>query len=205
MPKLIPASSSFARIYEWVMNRDSSFISTKDKEIYERWDFCDNQLRKYGKQRDIESMMKAKFPNISIRQIQRDIENTRRLFSSITTINKDYEKLFLLEDIKETILEAKRTGNLKARAAAQKNMYLVLGLNKDDEIDLSKLENHEYYLTIGTKDAILKIDLLNIHEMPLTARKRVSDMLESEITEAEAMQILNPTIPNYDTEETESE
>jgi len=205
MPKLIPANSSYARIYEWVMNKESVFISQKDKEIYDRWDFCDNQLRKYAKLRDVESMMQAKYPNLSLSQIKRDIENTKRLFSSITTIYKEYEKLFLLEDIKDAILEAKRTGNLKARAAAQKNMYLVLGLDKDDEIDLSKLENHEYYLTIGTREAILKIDLMNIHDMPLSARKRISDLLENEITEAEAIQILNPELPDYDTEETESE
>lgn len=205
MPKLLGASDSFARIFEWVMNRESVFLSDSDKKIYERWDFCDNQLRKYGKQRDVENMMRIKFPNISISQIKRDIENTRRLFNSITTINKDYEKLFLIEDIKETMLEAKKTGNLNARTKAQKNLYLALGLDKDDVIDLSKLENHEYYLTIGTRDSILKIDLMNIHEMPLTARKRISDVLESEITEAEAYQILNPHLPDYDTEETISE
>lgn len=204
MPKQLGAADSYARIYEWVMNRDSVYISESDKKIYERWDFCDNMLRKYAKQRDVEQMMQSKFPNISIAQIRRDIENTRRLFNSISSINKEYEKLFLIEDIKETILECKRTGNLNARTKAQKNLYLVLGLDKTDEIDLSKLENHEYYLTIGTKESILKIDLMNIHEMPLTARKRISDVIESEITEADAMKILNPELPEYDTEETES-
>lgn len=204
MPKQLGAADSYARIYEWVMNRDSVYISEQDKKIYERWDFCDNMLRKYAKQRDVEQMMQAKFPNISIAQIRRDIENTRRLFNSISSINKEYEKLFLIEDIKETILECKRTGNLNARTKAQKNLYLVLGLDKTDEIDLSKLENHEYYLTIATPSSILKIDLMNIHEMPVTARKRVSDVIESEITEAEAMKIMNPELPEYDTEETES-
>ena len=32
MAKLFAADSSYARIYEWVMNRDSNFISEKDKE-----------------------------------------------------------------------------------------------------------------------------------------------------------------------------
>lgn len=204
MPKLLSASSSYARIYEWVMNRDSTFISDKDKQIYDRLDFCDNLLRKYGKQREVEALMKAKYPNISLVQIKRDIENTKRLFSSIATINKDYEKLFLIEDIKETILEAKKTGDLNARTRAQKNLYLALGLDKDDEIDLSKLENHEYIQIIATKGAVLKLDMMNLQQTPYTARKRVSDMLESEITEFEAMQILNVDLPNYDTEETES-
>ena len=202
MSKLLPAASSYARIYEWVMNRDSSFITDTDKQIFERWDFCDNQLRKYANQREVEAMMKAKFKNISLSQIKKDIENTKRLFTSITTINKEYEKLFLLEDIKATILDAKASGNLNARTKAQKNMYLVLGLDKDDEIDLSKLENHEYYLAIGTRESIGKIDLMNIHEMPITARKRMSDMLECDITVDEALQILTPEIPDYDTEET---
>lgn len=202
MPKLIAADSAYARIFDWVMNRESKFISPQDKDMYDRWDFCDNQLRKYGKLREVENMMRAKFPNISLSQIKRDIENTKRLFTSIATINKEYEKLFLLEDIKETILEAKNKGDLQARAKAQRNYYLALGLHKDDEIDLSKLENHEYYLTIGTKDSILKIDLMNIQEMPVTARKRLSDIIDSEITEADAYQILNPKLPDYECEET---
>ncbi|MFZ4413885.1 MAG: hypothetical protein ACOYOV_12445 [Bacteroidales bacterium] len=204
MPKQLAASNSYLRILEWVMNRDSIFISETDKEQFDRWDYCDNQLRKYGKQRDVEAMMRAKFKNISISQIKRDIDNAKRLFNSITTINKDYEKLFLIEDIKETILEAKKTGNLNARTKAQRNLYLVLGLDKDDEIDLSKLENHEYILAIGTSQSELKIDLMNIHEIPFTARKRVSDVIESEITEVEAYKILNPNLPDYDSEETES-
>jgi len=204
MPKQLAASNSYLRILEWVMNRDSIFISETDKEQFDRWDYCDNQLRKYGKQRDVEAMMRAKFKNISISQIKRDIDNTKRLFNSITTVNKDYEKLFLIEDIKETILEAKKIGNLNARTKAQRNLYLVLGLDKDDEIDLSKLENHEYILAIGTSQSELKIDLMNIHEIPFTARKRVSDVIESEITEVEAYKILNPHLPDYDSEETES-
>ena len=141
MPKALPASSTYNRIYEWVMNRDSNYLTPQDKSIYDRWDFCDNQLRKYAKDREVELVMKAKFPNISSRQIKRDIENTRRLFSSISTINKEYEKLYLIEDIKDTMMEAKNQNNLMARTKAQKNLYLALGLDKDDEIDLSKLEN----------------------------------------------------------------
>ncbi|MFZ4413673.1 MAG: hypothetical protein ACOYOV_11355 [Bacteroidales bacterium] len=205
MPKLLAAPNAYARIYEWVMNRDTVFIEDKDFKIFERWDFCDNQLRKYGKQRDVEALMRAKFPNISMVQIKRDIENTKRLFSSIATINKGYEKLFLIEDIKETILTAKACNDLNARTKAQKNLFLVLGLDKDDEIDLSKLESHEYYITIASRDAMLKIDLLNLQKLAISNKKSISDFLESEITEADAFQILNPEFPSYDNQETIAE
>ena len=200
MAKLLAADSSYLRIYDWVMNRDSVYISDKDKEIFDRLDFCDNQLRKYSKQRDVESMMRVKYPNISITQIKNDIACTKRLFSVINTFNKDYEKLFLLEDIKDTMIQARKKGDLNARTKAQKNYSQVLGLDKDD-IDESKLENHQYVLTIATKESVLKINLLEIGELPFTSKKRISDSLESDMSVDDAYLILNPELPDYDNEE----
>lgn len=199
MAKLLAADSSFNRIYEWVMNRDSNFISEKDKEIFDRLDFCDNQLRKFSKQKDVESMMRAKYPNISITQIKNDIACTKRLFSAISTFNKDYEKLFLLEDIKDTMIQARKKGDLNARTKAQKNYSQVLGLDKED-IDESKLENHQYVLTIATKETVLKINLLEIGQLPFTSKKRISDSLESDMSVDDAYLILNPELPEYDNE-----
>ncbi len=200
MAKLLAADSSYLRIYDWVMNRDSVYISDKDKEIFDRLDFCDNQLRKYSKQRDVESMMRVKYPNISITQIKNDIACTKRLFSVINTFNKDYEKLFLLEDIKDTMIQARKKGDLNARTKAQKNYSQVLGLDKDD-IDESKLENHQYVLTIATKESVLKINLLEIGQLPFTSKKRISDSLESDMSVDDAYLILNPELPDYDNEE----
>ncbi len=201
MPKLLAADSAFTRIHEWIVNKDTDYISEKDKEIYDRWDFCDNQIRKYAKQRDVESMMKVKYPNISITQIKRDIAATKRLFSSINTIDKEYEKKFLLEDIKDTMIQARKIGDLNSRTKAQKNYFLTLGIDKDDEVDLSKLESHEYYLTIATKETILKINLLDVSKLPCTSRKRISDSLESDLSVEDAYLILNPELPEYDNQE----
>ncbi|MFZ4414427.1 MAG: hypothetical protein ACOYOV_15185 [Bacteroidales bacterium] len=198
----IPKNDVYQRIYHWVMNKDSAFISPQDKLIFDRWDFCDNLLRKYGKLRQVENMMKAKYPNISLVQIKRDIENTKRFFASIHTVNKEYEKLFLLEDIRDTMLQAKNTGNLMARAKAQQNLYMVLGLGKEDSIDLSLLEKHDYILAIAARDTVLKIDLLELQKLSYSNKKMVADFLESEITDVEAFKIMNPELPSYDSEET---
>ena len=192
MARLLSSDVTFDRIFKWVMDPDSAEITPECKAIYDRLDFCDNQLRRYARMKDVESIMRVKYPNISLVQIKRDIATTKRLFASITTINKDYEKLLLIEDIKDTMLSAKLKGDESSRTKAQKNLYLVLGIDKDDDLDISKLEKHTYMLFVGTKDYQFNMDLMDLQNIPLTARKRISDLMESEITEAEAYQILTP-------------
>ncbi|MFZ4412674.1 MAG: hypothetical protein ACOYOV_06290 [Bacteroidales bacterium] len=195
-------ANTYNRIFEWVMNDNSTYLPEKEKEIFDRWDFCDNQLRRFSHNREVELMMRQKFPNISIAQIRRDIENTKRFFSSITTVNKKYETAFLIEDIKDTLIKAKNTNNLLARIKAQQNYYMVLGLGKEDAIDLSLLEKHDYFAVIATDSAAGKIDLLELQKYSVSNRKNISDLLESEITDVDAFKILNPELPSYDSEET---
>ncbi len=200
---MFPISADiYNRIFKWVMDDNTSFISEKDKEIFDRWDYCDNQLRKFSHSRDVEMMMRQKYPNISVTQIRRDIENTRRFFSSIATVNKKYEAAFLIEDIKDTLIKAKNTNNLMARIKAQQNYYMVLGLGKEDTIDISLLEKHDYFAVIATDSAAGKIDLLELQKYSVSNRKNISDLLESEITDVDAFKILNPELPSYDSEET---
>ena len=206
MPKYLPISAeTYNRILKWVMVDNTSFITEKDKEIFDRWDYCDNQLRRFSHQKDVEKMMQLKFPNISISSIRRDIENTKRFFSSVATVNKNYETAFLIEDIKDTLIKAKSTNNLMARIKAQQNYYMVLGIGKDDDIDLSLLEKHDYFAVIATEAAAAKVDLLDMQKYSVTNRKNLSDLLESEITDVDAYKILNPELPDYDSEETISE
>ena len=196
MPRYLAADVAFDKIFEWIMNPDSEELSKEYKMIYDRLDFCDNQLRRFAKMKDIQAIMKRKFPNISLVQIKRDIETTKRLFSPINTVNKAYEKLLLIEDIKDTMITAKLKGDLSGRTKAQKNLYLVLGLDKDDEIDISKLEKHTYLLIVGTKDFQINLDLMDLQNIPMTSRKRISDLLENGITEDEAFNILTPKQTN---------
>ncbi|MFZ4414287.1 MAG: hypothetical protein ACOYOV_14485 [Bacteroidales bacterium] len=206
MPKMLPITAdTYNRIFKWVMDDNTSFISEKDKEIFDRWDYCDNQLRRFSHSRDVEKMMQQKFPNISMTQIRRDIENTKRFFSSVAAVNKKYEAAFLIEDIKDTLIKAKNTNNLMARIKAQQNYYMVLGIGKEDDIDLSLLEKHDYFAVIATESAAAKVDLLDMQQYSVTNRKNLSDLLESEITDVDAYKILNPELPDYDSEETISE
>ncbi len=202
MPKYLPVSAdTYNRILKSVMDDTVTFLSDKDKEIFDRWDFCDNQLRRFSHLRDVEKMMQQKYPNISIATIRRDIENTKRFFSSVATVNKKYETAFLIEDIKDTLLKAKSTNNLMARIKAQQNYYLVLGIGKDDSVDISLLEKHDYFAVIATEAAAAKVDLLDMQQYSVISRKNLSDLLESEITDVEAFKILNPELPDYDSEE----
>ncbi|GAB3177611.1 hypothetical protein [Telluribacter humicola] len=73
----------------------------------------------------------AKKFQITVSAARLDVVDAKRLFPFLDPVDRDFEKSWLIHDIKATIQAARKKGDHKARAAAQKNLISIFGFDKD--------------------------------------------------------------------------
>jgi hypothetical protein len=119
------------KILAYLTGEDNVKLSKKEKEQLDRYSFAEAQLRRFKNRNVVAKMMAARY-GISLPQAYRDINNTKIVFGSSVVIDKDYYRAFLLDSIVETINMAVKDGDLRAKNAAEKNLIVLLGFDKDD-------------------------------------------------------------------------
>lgn len=193
MAKRSPFDVSFEKIKDYCLNPDECNLTDKEKELHTRWNYIDDQIRKYGTSKECHNMIKIKYPDLSRAQIMRDIAMTKRLFSTTWTVDKEYYRRWLIEDIMLHINNCKTANDRRNWKDSHANLIKALGLDKDDkDIDPEKLEQHNYYLVANIGGINLKIDLTQMHKIPETAKLALAEYFKEEITEDVAAQLLEP-------------
>lgn len=192
MAKRSPYDVSFENIKDFCLNPDDCRLTLKEKELHLRWNYIDDQIRKYGTSQQCFSMVKSKYPDLSRAQIMRDMAMTKKLFSSTSLVDKEYFRRWLIDDIMQHIQSCKDAGDRKNWPVSHANLIKALGLDKDDkDIDPEKLEQHNYYMIANINGTNVKLDLTEMHKIPETI-KAVLLNINEEMTEDIAYQLLTP-------------
>jgi len=192
--KKAPEDVVLDNLKEYCLNPDSTKLSPKEKEMFDRWDVADNLLRQYPNRKDAASMMMEKFKGISRASAYRDLYNAQRLFGSMSRYDKNYWRDYLVNDILEVIKICKNQSPADVRNinAAHSNLIKTLQLDKDDpEIDIDKLEQHNYYLVANIGGQSMKMDLSKMYKLPVDTKAALAGCLSDEITEDIACEIIN--------------
>jgi hypothetical protein len=116
------------------LNSGNMSLTQKEHEMLDRFDVIDNLLRNGKSPAYIQRVMKQKF-GITDRQTNRDIIDTKEIYGSIRTINKNYYMAFLLESMIGSIKTAREEGpsRLKEKVLAEKNLFSLLESIEDKE------------------------------------------------------------------------
>lgn len=130
-PRLTRELARNEKILQYLTGDDDVDLSEGDKEHLDRISFAEAQLRRRKNRNIVAKMMVHRF-NISVPQAYRDINNAKIVFGSNVVVDKDYYKAFLIDSVMETISMAIKQGDLKAKNAAEKNLIVLMGFNKDD-------------------------------------------------------------------------
>jgi hypothetical protein len=200
MAKRSPLDVSFENIKDYCLNPDDCNLTDKEKELHARWNYIDDQIRKYGTSKESYSMIKIKYPDLSRAQIMRDMSMTKRLFSSTYLIDKEYYRRWLIEDIMLHIKNCKAANDRRNWKDSHSNLIKAIGLDKEDkEIDPEKLEQHNYYMIANFNGVNIKLDLTQMHKLPETMRSVLLN-LNDEMTEETAYQLLTPNAEGSETE-----
>jgi len=191
MPKPKVIDVTFDRIRDWIDNPDAPDLSDKDKEIWSRWDFAYDQLKKEHPPAVVNRLCK-KF-GLSQSQAYSDIRNAQKLLSPINRRQTDWLRNFIIEDAIQRRDYAIQTGNQKAWAEASSTILKVYALDKNDQegIDPAMLGHNNYFIAINAGNKVHKIDYDKLHNLSAGERENLTDFLFPDIEDAEVEDIMN--------------
>jgi len=129
-------------------------------------------------------LIKEIYPDMGVSTIYRYLKDTKDLLGTQFTINKEFERMLVMEMSLEDRDFARKLQDARAAVEATKCYGNAAGVFRDDknEIDASKVQQHHNVIVfVGGADKKQKaLSLKDLKSMP--AKKR--DSLISQITEA---------------------
>jgi hypothetical protein len=131
---------------------DESVLHPKDKEIFARLTFVDDQLRNLFTGPETVVRLMARYPTISKATALMDLTNARKVFGATSVHDRNHNKDMIDGIIKKAIRKAFDRQDLKAVASLTKNLIILHGLDREpvDEA-LKKLKAHVNVFTFDPK------------------------------------------------------
>lgn len=179
-------------------------LTPKQTELYNRWNFCDNLIRRYGANKGkIFPMLMAKF-GYSKETASRDYRNTQMVFNSNPLNAKGYWREVLLEYATDGYKQCLADKDYKTAAMFLSNLIKITGVDRDDaqRIPFEKLQQNIYNVTLnvpaksGQKNKNL---LLNeIHRLNPEQRDIAAELIGESMDDISADDILNSDTPKED-------
>jgi hypothetical protein len=121
------------KLVEYLLNGDETVkLSDSEKERMERYFFCHDLISQKRSRHEVARKMQVKY-KISRAQAYRDIYHMQYVIGSSLSIDENYYEKFLIDSIIETIRMSIKKLDLKAKAAAERNLAMVLGFPRPDD------------------------------------------------------------------------
>lgn len=181
---------TFDRIRAWLNNPENGELSAKDREIYDRWDFTYDQL-KIEKPAAVINRLMAKF-DVSKAQAYRDIRSCQRLLNPVNRRDLDWIRNFIVDDAILQIKVARDRLDSKAWQKARADLIKIYAIEKDERagIDPELLGRNEYFIAINFGDKVEKVNLGELHKLPVNKRTELTEFLFQDIEIEDAKFIL---------------
>lgn len=139
------------------LGEDKVKLTKNEKEKLDRYFFCYDQLNQKKSRHEVANRLISKF-RISKSQAYRDIFNAQYVVASSISIDTKFYESFLLDAIVETIRLAANKGDLRAKAQAERNLAMVLGLPKDDNGKIKPEMLHQNILVINSNPETIGLE-----------------------------------------------
>jgi len=121
------------KLVEYLLNGDETVkLSDSEKERMKRYFFCHDLISQKRSRHEVSRKMQVKY-NISRAQAYRDIYHMQYVIGSSLSIDENYYEKFLIDSIIETIRMSMKKLDFKAKAAAERNLAMVLGFPKSND------------------------------------------------------------------------
>jgi len=178
------------RIRSWLNDPQSEELSEIDKAIYDRWDYCYDQL-KIEKPSAVVNRLMQKF-GIKKTAAYKDISDCQRLLNPINRRDLEWIRNYIVEDALFAIKLAKESLDMKAWEKARADLIKIYAIEKSDiaGIDPELLGNNQYYTMININNKTEVIDMGQIYKLPVEKRKELTDFLFKDIDIEDAKQIM---------------
>ena len=121
------------KLVEFLLNGDDSVkLTGSEKARMDRYFFCHDLISQKRSRHEVARKLRVKY-GISRAQSYRDIHHMQYVIGSSVSIDANYYEQFLIDTVIETIRMSKAKGDMKAKAAAERNLAMVLGYPKTDD------------------------------------------------------------------------
>jgi hypothetical protein len=181
--------------YELIKNHcldpESDELSSKDKEILDRWIAASKILDNYPNRRHAAALLMTKFPDISRSTAYTDLNHASKLFNSLQSFDYDWWHQWLLNDISKHIVACREAGDRKNWAAGHANLLKAIGEKPDEFVDPKRHEKKDVYLAIQINNNTIKIDPDKLKNLQPGTYKNLIDALTKDIDTEEAKVIMD--------------
>ena len=196
MSKRALEETNYELIKAHILDPANSPLSPEQENMLDRITSAAKVLDKNPIQRQAVALHKAKFNEISIRQAYEDVKMAMRLYNTIHTFDYDFWKIWLINDIVKNIDRCRNRGthhDLKTIAAEHANLIKAIGEKPEISDDPQRNEKHAFYILVQNNNTNVKIDIDNLHKLPIGTLNELNKTLFSgrEISIEEAQEEMN--------------
>ena len=156
-------------------------IDDQDFELLDKLDFVDNQIRSLGPAK-ARPIIEKKF-NCGKAQAYRYINQTKELFASISTHEKDYWRRVVIQMGFDAFNFALKKKDARAMAMVHRNLIKATGADREDP-NLPSIENFEHHvINIVFDPEILGVDKIKDREKLM--QKYLNKLKDDDVEDAE--------------------
>jgi len=159
------------------------------KKVLERWQDADRILMKFPQKSVAARKLIAKYPEISVRQAQNDINDACKFWNLNNPTDKCFLQRFLINHITSSIVNPSVPFAIKAKyAATLERLQSAIG---DEQIDPKLMEKNTVNIQFNFNQNNIVFSEQELNTIPLPIRQKLLALTQNTITEAEAVEIIN--------------
>lgn len=168
-------------------------LSQTQAKIKERLDYCDNLLRSGKTDKAAASQLMLRF-SIGLTTAYSDVAQTKTIHKSMSQLDKDYEKMRLLDMNLKAMEWAIESGNLKEYNLAIVTRMKILGLDKQEAegpIDANLLQQNVFNFILNEKTGPKAYSIDALLNLPIAKRTKIMDKMQMMLLETDVAKILD--------------
>lgn len=179
-----------------VLDPENSPLPEHHRQLFNRAVSMHKLLYKHPVTRNAIKFHMAQYPEISFRTAYNDLNLAREMFNNYQDFDFDFWLNWTISDITANIIKCRETGlssDRKIVAMEHANLVRLLGKRPEVPTDPLRNEKHEFYIMVNLNNKSMKLDVNNLHKLPLTTVQELNRALFSgnEIDEQGAVEIMN--------------
>ena len=159
------------------------------RKIIERWQAADRILMKFPKKSVAARKLQAKYPEISIRQAQNDIDEACKFWNVHIKPDKGFLYRFLVDHISDCMVNPAVPYHIKVKYTA---IWERLHSNVEEAaIDPKLMEKNTVNIQFNINNNNILFSEKELNSIPVSLRQKILSLTQNTITEADAVEIMN--------------
>lgn len=119
------------------------------QDVFDRVVAAARLLDDYPEDRQCKKMLRAKFPNVTLAQLQKDVDLARELFKTQHKFDWDFWRQWRINDILKLLKRAKERDDLKMWNEAHKTLQQIIGDKPEAIDDPRRMERNLFFIQVN--------------------------------------------------------